>query len=161
MKLGTVTTTDMACNELNGSFEGEFMSVLTKANRYELKGNTLTLTDTATGHYMRFENMSGTTEPPVGSDETQHEIFYIANRTAKCAAISPQRCLLIKKEKDGTWEKYYDSIIGFTPKPGRFYKIEVARSGDPPSGLPGDVTIYRHKLVHIVRSSTRERDIYR
>ena len=53
-----------------------------------------------------------------------------------------------------------DEIIGFNFKPGRFYKIEVERVGDPPS-LPGDVTVYRHELVRVIKTSKREKDIYR
>lgn len=160
MKLDTMTSTEMACSEMIGSFEGDFMNVLSRADRYDLKEGTLTFTDTSTGHFLRFQRVDAVQTPPA-TEPAQHETFYISNRTANCPIIAPQRCLLIKKDKTGAWEKYYDSIIDFVPRRGRFYKIEVERYGDPPSGLPGDVSIYRHKLVRILKSSGRERDIYR
>lgn len=166
-KLGRMMTTDMACNEINGTFEGEFLEVLDKASHYDVKGGTLTITDTSTGHFLRFRR-EGTPVPPLDPTpkpkpqvQGDHEIFYIGNTMSRCSGIEPLKCLHIKTEKNATWKDYYDSIIGFAPKPGRFYKIEVERVGGPPSGLPGDVSIYRHKLVRILKSSTREKDIYR
>jgi len=166
-KLGRITTTDMACNEINGTFEGEFLEILDKASHYEVKGGTLTITDPSTGHFLRFHR-EGAPIPrpkPVPKPQPQvqgdREIFYIGNTMSQCPGTQPLKCLRIKKEKNAAWQDYYDSIIGFTPKRGRFYKIEVERLGDPPSGLPSDVSIYRHKLVRILKSSTREKDIYR
>jgi heat shock protein HslJ len=165
MKLGSMTTTEMACNEVNGTFEGDFLDVLNKASRYDVKGGTLTITDTATGHFLRFvrddKPAPTQTQTPRPKVEGEREIFFVGNKMSKCSGVQPLKCLLIKKGKGDAWQDYYDSIIDFTPKAGRFYKIEVVRVGDPPSGLPGDVTVYRHKLVRILKSSTRERDIYR
>jgi heat shock protein HslJ len=166
IKLRSFTSTDMACQEIPGSFEGEFMNLLSNADRYELKGGTLTLTDTATGHFLRFER-AGVPQPivtptPVNDppESDKHEVFYVSNKSANCPIIAPLRCMLIKGDKTAPWKKYYDEIIGFKFKPGRFYKIEVERVGEP-SGLPGDVTVYRHRLVRVIKTSKKEKDIYR
>jgi hypothetical protein len=52
------------------------------------------------------------------------------------------KCLRIKKEKSGAWQDYFDTIIGFKPKAGWFYKIEVVRVGDSAVGTAGR----RHRL---------------
>ena len=167
MKLSTITTTDMACNEINGTFEGEFLEVLSKASHYEVKERTLTITDTASGHFLRFVRADKPAPVPLPQPtptpqvQSEREIFFIGNRMSNCSGVQPIKCLRIKKEKSGAWQDYFDTIIGFKPKAGWFYKIEVARVGDAPSGLPGDVTVYRHKLVRVIRSSTREKEIYR
>lgn len=163
MKLGAITSTEMACREMPGSFEGAFLDVLSNASRYDVKGDVLTITDTSTGHFLRFERVGGRSkpEPPAKAAPGKHEIFYIANKNGNCPIIAPLKCMLTKQDKSAAWKEYYDEIIGFKFKPGRFYKIEVKRVGDQPSGLPGDVTVYRHKLVRILKTSIRERDIYR
>lgn len=166
MKVGAVTSTDMACQDPIGAFESEFMKVLDQASRYEVKGDTLTITDTATGHFLRFRRSDGSApiddrKPVDNTPPAVSEIFFISKNSAKCPIIAPSRCLLVKAERNAPWKKYYDDIIGFTFKPGRFYKIEVERVGGEPSGLPGDVTVYRHKLVRIVKTSAQERNIYR
>ena len=161
MKLKTITMTEMACNEINGSFEGAFLQVLDKASRYEVKGNTLTITDAATGQFLRFER-EGQPQPdatPLPVDKppaAEHEIIFVANRTSPCPGI--QKCLRVKYEKNDAWQDYNDVIMGFDPKPGRFYKIEIERGGDRRSMRPG---IFHHKLVRILKTSTREKDIYR
>jgi heat shock protein HslJ len=162
MKLGSITSSDMACREIPGSFEGGFLDVLSSASRYEVKGGTLTITDTSTGHFLRFERVGGAVpQSSPKSSQGKHEIFYVSNKTGNCPIIAPLKCLLVKQEKSAQWKEYYDEIIGFKFKPGLFYKIEVKRVGDEPSGLPGDVTVYRHKFVRILKSSVREKDIYR
>jgi len=162
IKLGSITMTEMACNEVNGTFEGEFLQILDKASHYEVKGGTLTITDTATGHFLRFQREGNPIPQPKPKSQPQmqgeHEVLFVGNHMSKCSGIEPLKCLMIKREKSGAWQDYYDSIIGFTPKHGRFYKIEVEQMGDRRSARPG---IFRLKLVRILKTSTREKDIYR
>ncbi len=162
IKLGSITSTEMACREMEGSFEGAFLDVLSNASRYEVKGQTLTITDTSNGNFLRFQRAGGGKPPPAvkPSSQGKHETLFVSNKTGNCPIIAPLKCLLVKQEKSEPWKEYYDEIIGFKFKPGLFYKIEVKRVGDEPSGLPGDVTVYRHKLVRIIRTSVREKDIY-
>jgi hypothetical protein len=150
-----------------GTFESAFMKVLDKASRYEIKGDTLTLTDPSTGHFLRFRREGSPMPEPAAAPKPApgtpavREVFFISKNSAKCPITAPMRCLLLKENRNAPWKKYYDEIIGFNFRPGRFYKIEVERVGGEPSGLPGDVTVYRHKLVRILKTSTREKDIYR
>lgn len=58
MKVGPLTSTDMACDDVRGSFETLFLQTLGNATKYALKGTTLTLTDPSTKSFLRFRRVS-------------------------------------------------------------------------------------------------------
>jgi hypothetical protein len=97
MKLSTITSTDMACcNEINGTFEGEFLEVLSKASHYEVKERTLTITDTASGTFPAVRALPTNRAPvplpqPTPTPQVQSErgIFFIGNRMSNCSGVQP------------------------------------------------------------------------
>lgn len=55
MKVGPLTSTDMACDEMTNQFESLFTQTLQHATQYSLDGGRLVFTDPTTKNYLRFE----------------------------------------------------------------------------------------------------------
>jgi heat shock protein HslJ len=162
IKVGTLTTTDRPCSELTAEFESLFLDVLRNANVYTLEKGVLTLNQGKTKNFLRFGRQENPTpKPPTDTVKPAAEnttILYVSNKTVRCQGIEPMRCMQIKQGKSGAWQRYYDSIVGFDFKPGSFYKIEVEKQqlGHP----SGDTSIYRYRLVRIVKKVKKEAALY-
>lgn len=154
---GDIISTDMMCPGEKGEFEVEFLDLLGKVNKLEVKGNALTLTDTRTGYFLRFVKDKPETVSDAENDNDT-ETLYVANRTVRCRGIEPLRCMLVKRNRNARWENYYDSIIGFDYKPGQFYKLKVRRTPAPEGN---ELCVYRHQLVRVLAKGKSELTIYR
>jgi heat shock protein HslJ len=154
---GNIISTDMMCPGEKAEFEMEFLDLLGKVNKLEVKGNALTLTDTKTGYFLRFVKDKPETVSDTENDNDT-ETLYVANRTVRCRGIEPLRCMLVKRDRNAKWENYYDTIIGFDHKPGQFYKLKVRRTPAPEGN---ELCVYRHQLVKVLAKGKTEAAIYR
>jgi heat shock protein HslJ len=153
---GNIISTDMMCPGEKGEFESEFLELLGKVNKLEVKENALVLTDTRTGYFLRFVKDKPETVSDAENDN-ETETIYVANRTVRCRGIEPLRCMLVKKARNAKWENYYDTIIGFDYKPGQFYKLKVRRTPLPEGN---ELCAYRHQLVKVLAKGKQEAAIY-
>ena len=70
LKIGPLTSTDMACDEMTNHFESLFLQTLQNATEYSLASGKLTLTDPKTGNFLRFERSK---EPPKQTPAKEQE----------------------------------------------------------------------------------------
>jgi heat shock protein HslJ len=155
---GDIISTDRMCPGSVGEFEAEYLELLGNVRKLEVGGETLTLTDTRTGHFLRFtKDNPADAADPVNEDET--ETIFVANRSVRCKGIEALRCMLVKKNRNAKWENYYDTIMGFDYKPGLFYKLKVKRNYGEDAGF--NTCVYRHELVTVLAKGKDEVTIYR
>lgn len=75
IKIGTLTSTDMFCNETAGQFESLFTETLQNATSYSLKAGILTISAPAKKSYLRFQRFKEPAKKnPVG-EKKQKSVF--------------------------------------------------------------------------------------
>ena len=156
LAISRLRSTERACSEILMKFEQVFLQTLESATRYTVTDGVLTLTDSKTQNFLRFGNASRASSNTAA--KTTKETIYIGNKSVKCTGIAPMACLRIKRVKNSQWQNFYDTIDGFEYKPGKFYKIEVERT--ELDDVPKDTSIYRYKLVRLLKCVKKENDLY-
>jgi heat shock protein HslJ len=157
IKVGPLSSTEMACDEMTGRFENLFTGTLQNSTEYSLENGVLTFFEGKT-NFLRFQRVRD--EKPVRQPATaERQIFFVNDRMVKCDAESAAKCLQIKNERNSAWHVMREQIGGFGFKPGRFYKIEVIR--EKAANEPGKPSFYRYKLERIIRSVRNEKELYK
>lgn len=158
IKVSTLTSTEMFCDEITGQFESLFTGTLQNATGYSLEKEVLTFTNTKTKNYLRFERDRD--KGPVVEPTTEERMtFFVRDRKINCDEQTKTKCLQIKNDKNSIWHVLRDPINGFDFKPGHFYKIEVIR--EKAKNEPNKPSFYRYKLERIIRSVKIEKDLYK
>ena len=157
IKVGPLTMTERACQEMAAEFESRFLDALQNATQYALKNGVLTISNPKTVDLLRFNRDKETVSenPP----EEKPQTLFVSNRLVNCEAKPSVKCLQIKTERNSAWHILPDPITGFDFKPGRFYKIEVGRKNV--GSYANGPYYYRYELVRIVKSVKHEKDLYR
>ena len=154
VKVGPLTATERFCDETSGQFESLFTETLQNASVYSMKDGVLTFAVGKTKNFLRFERAAKPVEPTPAAEI--HETFFVGNKRVDCG--NGHKCLQIKKERSGVWYELHGTIIGFEPRPGRFYKIEVRQT--VPEAPPGKPRVQRYELVRVLKTVRREKDLY-
>lgn len=158
IKVGTLTSTEMFCDEITGQFESLFTAALENATEYSLEKGVLTLFSSNTKNFLRFQRDNE--NPPVSEPTTEERLtFFVRNRKVICDEKSAAKCLQIKNDKNSIWYVLRDPITGFDFKSGRFYQIEVIR--EKAKNEPNKPSFYRYKLERIIKSVKTEKDLYK
>lgn len=53
--------------------------------------------------------------------------LYVASKQVDCVGAGPQKCLLVKENKDENWTYLYDNIQGFNYEPGYEYELIIKK----------------------------------
>lgn len=82
------------------------------------------------------------------NDVGTQSIWLVADHKVDCIGVSPMRCMLVKRETDQDWVRFYFGIEGFEYTEGYEYKIIVnEREIENP---PADASSIRYVLVSIL-----------
>ncbi len=85
---------------------------------------------------------------PVAMESTT-ETWIVAPALEDCeGGAGPQKCMMVKKDTDGDWEYFYDSIEGFDYEED--YRYEITVQIDPVEDPPADGSSYTYTLVEVV-----------
>lgn len=82
------------------------------------------------------------------------ETLIVASSQGDCVGVAPQKCLLIMREGENTWEYWYDGIEGFDYEPGYEYVILIhhEKIENPPADRPN----VRYVLDKMVSKTEKE-----
>ncbi|MFN0280115.1 MAG: META domain-containing protein [Pyrinomonadaceae bacterium] len=157
LKVGTLISTEMFCDETTGQFESLFTATLENATEYSLENGVLTFSNPTTKDFLSFQKAPD--EKPLDTPSTEERLtFFVRNRLVNCDA-GKMKCLQIKNDKDSVWHVMREPVTGFDFKPGRFYKIEVLR--ERAKNEPGKPSYYRYQLGRVIKSVRSEKDLYK
>ena len=83
------------------------------------------------------------------STESETETFEVADQRVYCEGVVPKKCLLVKREDQLDFFRFYDEIENFTFEPGYQYtlEVEVVKIPEPPKDTSG----YKYTLKKVVK----------
>ena len=158
IKIGTLTSTEMFCDDITGQFESLFINALQNATEYSLEKEVLTFSNLKANNVLRFLR-DHEEKPAVGTPIEERLTFFVRNRKVNCDEHTPAKCLQIKNDKNSVWHIMGDPINGFDFKPGRYYKIEVVR--ERAQNETNGPSFYRYRLDRVIKSVRSENDLYK
>ena len=85
------------------------------------------------------------------------EKLTIASETADCVGVGPQKCLLIKRSGNESWELWYSGIQGFTHEKGYEYVVKIRK--EEVKNPPADASSVKYVLKRIVSKTKKDSDI--
>lgn len=88
------------------------------------------------------------------SCKTSQPNLYVASKEVDCTGVGPQKCLLIKENKDDQWTFFYQGIEGFNYEPGYEYALEIKK--EKIENLPADASSVRYILVKEITKEKKE-----
>jgi heat shock protein HslJ len=147
LTVGPFAGTFMACAKVDERFEKMYRETLEGADSFSFENGILTFRDDQAQTFLRFERIK------------KPEIFtwYVNKDVVDCVGVVKTKCLQIKDSKTGSWQNFFGPIDGFDFKKGRFYLIEIERKRR--ENPPADASVYTHRLIRIVKSSKKEKDL--
>lgn len=89
-----------------------------------------------------------------GSDafaQSRTEEWFVADRTADCTGVAPQKCLVVRRTDSTDWSYFYGSIRGFRFRDGFTQKIRVLIT--PRRNAPPDASAFEYRLLRTVSRS--------
>lgn len=72
----------------------------------------------------------------------------VAPSRVPCTGIGVTECLQVREPPDGSWQRFYDEVAGFTYEPGYWYVLRVARR--PVANPPADGSSLAYRLLTVV-----------
>lgn len=87
-------------------------------------------------------------------DKTETEELVIASEQTDCVGVSPQKCLLIKREGSDTWKYWYSGIEDFDYEPGYEYVIQITK--ETIENPPADISSVQYKLYKLVSKEKKD-----
>jgi hypothetical protein len=86
----------------------------------------------------------------VAPSDSTHEVVTmdVAAHTVACRGEAVQTCLLVRRDGEDQWSRFYGIIQGFTHEAGYEYRIQVDRREvmDPPA----DASQFEYRLIRVV-----------
>ncbi len=80
--------------------------------------------------------------------------LYVDSKRVDCVGVAPQKCLRTRKDPNGEWQFFYDTIKGFDYKEGFTYKLKVNTFNV--ENPPADASSIRYELDEVISKTAVE-----
>jgi hypothetical protein len=81
----------------------------------------------------------------------------VAAHTVECVGEAVQRCLLVRRDGESRWTRFYGTIEGFTHEEGYEFRIQVDRR--EVANPPADASAFEYRLVRVVWKRPSSADV--